>query len=411
VRPSFQPVRNFFESYIVRYYLDSDHAQAGLWTCLGPKYYEHFEIIQDAFDFQGVNDHSHRGLHQALLATRRELGVPDDEWLRLRDRCWIQNSWSATITPKGGFFCEVAGALDLLFDGPGGWPLEPGWWKRGPAEFGEQLEWCEYCSAALDVPLIEANSELDFISPLNLEKLKALGSPKVKAGKYIVLDEANAHPGPHRSQFGSGVDFLVEGGNQALRVSTANRSLSPREFAVFFDNGHPDTSSFPEDWQLLDRARTRLLGFSDRLLIFRGSQTPKRLHLSSLASAVFNPGCLYFLQPSNYRQGNQDTTLSSNRIWEDSTLLMVNRAALSLAGLSQLPLGAALVDRFPLMKRVHLDDFPDFNDLRDRVAKPKMERLAAVKERLSGFARRAVHGVRDPKKVARFLKRKLSLRR
>ena len=50
------------------------------------------------------------------------------------------------------FFCEVAGALDMLFDGPGGWKVEPGWWKKEPKDFADQSHWCELCSGCLDVP-------------------------------------------------------------------------------------------------------------------------------------------------------------------------------------------------------------------------------------------------------------------
>ena len=63
--------------------------------------------------------------------------MPDEVWLPLRDKCWVQNEWSASITPKGAFFCEIAAALDMLFDGPGGWKIEPGWWRRTPEEFGD----------------------------------------------------------------------------------------------------------------------------------------------------------------------------------------------------------------------------------------------------------------------------------
>ena len=77
------------------------------------------------FPHQVVNDHESISTHQAILVTRKELGIPDDEWVKLRDNCWVQNLWSASITPKGAFFCEVAGALDMLFNGPGGWPIGP----------------------------------------------------------------------------------------------------------------------------------------------------------------------------------------------------------------------------------------------------------------------------------------------
>jgi len=88
----------------------------GLWTSLCDKYYQYFELIQNVFSYQCINDHSNSSVHQPLLISRKELGIPDDKWMELRDKCWIQNTWSATITPKGAFFCEVAGALDMLFD-------------------------------------------------------------------------------------------------------------------------------------------------------------------------------------------------------------------------------------------------------------------------------------------------------
>ena len=42
----------------------------------------------------------------------------------LISNCWVQEQWSASITPKGGFFCEVAGSLDHLMNGPGGVKIE-----------------------------------------------------------------------------------------------------------------------------------------------------------------------------------------------------------------------------------------------------------------------------------------------
>ena len=43
---------------------------------------------------------------------------------KMIDNCWIQKQWSASITPKGGFFCEVAASLDYLFEGPGDMKLK-----------------------------------------------------------------------------------------------------------------------------------------------------------------------------------------------------------------------------------------------------------------------------------------------
>lgn len=152
----------------------------GLWSALSKKYKEHYELIQDTFNMQAVNDHKNTMYHSPIMLTRREMGIPDEEWYHIRDNCWAQETWSATITPKGAFFCEIAGALDMLFDGPGGWPIEPGWWKRTPDEFGDQLKWCEICGIAINTFTRDANDETDDMSPWYYERLKELDSPKIK---------------------------------------------------------------------------------------------------------------------------------------------------------------------------------------------------------------------------------------
>lgn len=167
----------------------------GLWTSVTKQYYKSFELIQDIFSYQSINDHDNPSLHQPLLASRKEMGISDEEWLPMRDNCIIQNMWSASITPKGAFFCEVAAALDMLFDGPGGWPIEPGWWKREPKDFGYQLNWCEICGGALFHSGRLSSEEIDDVSPMLYERLKAIGSLKLKAGRVSVMDMSNPQPG------------------------------------------------------------------------------------------------------------------------------------------------------------------------------------------------------------------------
>ncbi|MDR2133393.1 MAG: hypothetical protein LBP30_08680 [Clostridiales Family XIII bacterium] len=159
----------------------------GLWSSMGIPYKRHYEIIQDVFLYQAVNDHTNAMYHQPALITRKELGIGDAEWPELRDRCWIQNEWSATVTPKGAFFCEMAGALDMLFDGSGGWRIEPGWWKREPEEFGDQLHWCESCGIACHTFTRDAREETDDVSPSMYERLRAIDSPRLKKGRVRVI--------------------------------------------------------------------------------------------------------------------------------------------------------------------------------------------------------------------------------
>ena len=157
---------------------------AGLWSNMSGTYRRYYEVIQDTFSVQYLNDHLNPSYHQPGLFSRRDLNIPDDEWIKLRDKCWIQNTWSATITPKGAFFCEIAGALDMLFDGPGGWKIEPGWWKKKPEDFKDQFHWCEICGFALEGRTFTRDSqeETDDVSPTVYEMLKNTGSPKMKSG-------------------------------------------------------------------------------------------------------------------------------------------------------------------------------------------------------------------------------------
>ena len=160
---------------------------AGLWSAMVPTYKKYYERIQDVFRMQAVNDHGNTMYHSPIFINRKDLGIEDKEWFKIRDNCWAQCIWSATITPNGAFFCEIAGALDMLFNGPGGWPIEPGWWKRSPEEFGDQVKWCEYCGIAIDTFTRNANDWVDDISPSMYKLLQEIGSPKLKHKERINL--------------------------------------------------------------------------------------------------------------------------------------------------------------------------------------------------------------------------------
>ena len=108
--------------------------QRALWTN-GYKWDEYEEIINQTFDPDLIiyNDHKNMevGEHQPLLVAAEEILDDRELMWRLIGNCWVQWRWAASITPKGGFFCEVAAAQDYLFDGPGGYPLKKGWWNKG----------------------------------------------------------------------------------------------------------------------------------------------------------------------------------------------------------------------------------------------------------------------------------------
>ncbi|MDD5600057.1 MAG: hypothetical protein PHV82_19080, partial [Victivallaceae bacterium] len=324
----------------------------GLWTSLGGGYYKNFEQIQDVFGFQCINDHQNNGLHQALLITRKELGISDDEWIKLRDNCWIQNMWSASITPKGAFFCEVAAAFDMLFDGPGGWPIEPGWWKRKPEDFGDQLQWCELCSAPLRVPRIEANRKTDVISPVMLKKLQAVASPKLKKQRYVVFNPATYQATQYTGNEGVSDWYLPDEG-QTKRVSDTNRSLCPKEVAVYFHEKYAPITLSDDAAGILSIADFNSLAFNDWVLVVNDPETRPAELCRRLRDCVLNPGCLYYRSRSffSYR-------ISASQIARDSRFILFNRRAMALTGLCNIRLDKTLVEHWDKSKRIRLSIYP-----------------------------------------------------
>jgi hypothetical protein len=243
VRCSRKPVINF-PQYIrdKNYFVDeclNNRRGIGLWTSVTKQYYRYFELIQDTFTYQSINDHNNPSIHQPLLASRKEMGIGDDEWIRIRDNCFIQNMWSASITPKGAFFCEVAAALDILFDGPGGWPIEKGWWKREPKDFGYQLNWCEICGGALFHSGRLSSEEIDDVSPMLYDMLKSIDSPKLKAGRIVIMDMDNPQPGlpmtNTRNRYMTDYNERVSRDNRVLFAGSMNIIVHCKTYGIIKD--------------------------------------------------------------------------------------------------------------------------------------------------------------------------------
>ena len=162
----------------------------GLWTS-GYKWKEYKKLILKTFgESVFYNDHTGVGQkHQPLLIAIDEV-IDDKKFTKeLIDKCWIQERWSASITPKGCFFCEVAAAMDMMYDGQGGYSIQEGWWNKKPAEFQEQVNrYCFRCSGALPLPAI-SNKDKDYISPGNYKLLKELQSPRLQKDCCVIYDK------------------------------------------------------------------------------------------------------------------------------------------------------------------------------------------------------------------------------
>jgi hypothetical protein len=286
-----------------------DVVGAGMFSNMGASYKKYYEVIGDMLPFQGLNDHMNPIYHQSALITRKDMGIPDDEWRKLRDACWLQNEWSAGITPKGAFFCEMAGVLDMLFDGPGGWLIEPGWWKREPKDFGEQLRWCELCGFALDTFTRNSAEEIDDVSPTMYEMLKTVGSPKLKSGRVNVIKIKNgeiAEESKRENRHFSAAMPYIE--HYEDRFNALNSVLFSHEYDLIVIGGNETYNS--NDTQFANKttltesagfgaALNKVLEASNEWIVARSPNVEMvDDYCERMGKYVLNPGTMHYLDLS-----------------------------------------------------------------------------------------------------------------
>lgn len=165
--------------------------KCGLWTTLPPGYEKYRELIVDTFYHIFINDHSRSDIlhHPTLVAIKDVIKDEGEMWQKIDD-CWAQRSWSASINPKGAFFCEMAASLSMLYkdERSEAWAVEKDWWKRIPKDYTKQMEqWCPQCGMACDLKRRSSQDIIDDISRYHYEKLRVQSS-KVKKGKFLLHD-------------------------------------------------------------------------------------------------------------------------------------------------------------------------------------------------------------------------------
>ncbi|MBJ6727559.1 radical SAM protein [Geomesophilobacter sediminis] len=162
-----------------------------LWTS-GHNWGKYRGVIRKTFGSNVIyNDHRDvtQKHHPMLLSISDVIDDPASV-ARLLARCWVDQRWSAAINPKGCFFCEIAAAMDVLFDGPGGLLIERGWWKKDPAAFQDQQDrYCLHCGASVPYAPATLAEGHDVVSETNYRKLLHVESPKAKKGKVQVVSE------------------------------------------------------------------------------------------------------------------------------------------------------------------------------------------------------------------------------
>jgi hypothetical protein len=187
LHPEFKKILEIFRTLV------PDKRKRELWTA-GYKWKQYEKDIKETFDEDLIsyNDHTQTcGKHAPILASVRDLVRDPKEREAIIENCWVQPRWSSSITPFGCYFCEIAGAMDIMLTGgKNAWPLEKGWWERSVKEFEKQKKSiCPSCGINIPIGDLNDKATYDVISKTNLEKLKKLKSPKVMGGNYALYEK------------------------------------------------------------------------------------------------------------------------------------------------------------------------------------------------------------------------------
>lgn len=182
LHPEFKKILEIFRTLV------PDKRKRELWTA-GYKWKQYEKDIEETF-YNGLisfNDHTQTcGKHAPILASVNDLVRCRTERETIIENCWVQPRWSSSITPFGCYFCEIAGAMDIMFTGgKNAWKIEKDWWKRDVKDFEKQKkEICPYCGINIPIGDLNDKATYDIISNNNLERLRRLRSPKIISGNY-----------------------------------------------------------------------------------------------------------------------------------------------------------------------------------------------------------------------------------
>lgn len=174
----------------------------GLW-CSNPKtYFEKYELIHNVFSkVQFLKDRENElkkntikpSFHNPYLISPKDIIKDQTQLWTLINNCPVQRTSASTITHKGAFVCEIMGAFDNLYNGPGGIKIKKNWWKIKPddKQFKDQVQrWCVNCSGCIPNKLRASSDIKDDISQFHFDKLKSQ-SKKIKDKLFQKFDESN----------------------------------------------------------------------------------------------------------------------------------------------------------------------------------------------------------------------------
>jgi hypothetical protein len=164
----------------------------GLWTSGGKAWPKYKGLAEQTFGFIAYNEHAPQQRkvcrHQRLTVAVKDV-IKDEKYMgELIDDCWVQRTWCPTISMKGAFFCEVAGAQDMLWDGPGGYPIEPNWWRKTPEQFKDQRDrYCPNCGMCIPMERDLIECGIEKMSPSVFTKMHQHRNTRIDIGKHIEI--------------------------------------------------------------------------------------------------------------------------------------------------------------------------------------------------------------------------------
>jgi len=163
-----------------------------MFTAHRKNFEKYHPILQGTLCCVHLNEHNDYQksicLHQPSTVAIGE--VVADKKLResLIDDCWVQKTWAPVINEKGGYFCEVAGSMATVIDGPDGFPIEPGWWNKTPEQFKKQRDFfCKRCGMALPMQRDLLGSAKEKFTPKLLAEFIQHGAARTSAKDVDVV--------------------------------------------------------------------------------------------------------------------------------------------------------------------------------------------------------------------------------
>lgn len=157
---------------------------------ISPTYFDKEHVCFNPHN-EDINDYR-APLLVSSESVKKKYNISQEQIDEFIDNCWIQNHWSPSVNPKGGYFCEVAAMLAYLFNGPHGFNIyeHPNWWNYDLKDFQYQIDWaCKRCGAAMPLKSKPSSIIEDDISEDMLIELKKINSPKIKNNKYVLYNE------------------------------------------------------------------------------------------------------------------------------------------------------------------------------------------------------------------------------